>query len=161
LKDRVAPVIKIVAEFDGTLKSANKIFDQIGIIRREVEQEIIALTKDVNAIEGLTEYILAKRNELAHNKIVLKQRGELVMTSKRERVDAVLNAALAVVGDGIPIFGIKDVRHQLEKMRIDLDVSYPPAVIATILAADKRFKKTNTGLYEYIGKSNKGGKKTK
>ena len=63
-----------------------------------------------------------------------------------------IDAATKVVEDGIPIFSIEDIKHQLEKTRTALGVSYPPAVIATILSADKRFKKTNTGLYEYIEK---------
>lgn len=151
MTDRIADTAKIVAEFDGTLKSADNILSQISTIRREIEQEITALTKEFNAIDGLTEYIISKRNELTHDKI-MAVKGGLVMESKRERVDAVLNATLAVLEDGVPIFGIEDIKHQLDKMRVNLGVSYPTAVIATILAADKRFKKTNTGLYEYIRK---------
>jgi septal ring factor EnvC (AmiA/AmiB activator) len=150
--DRIATAAKIIAEFDGTIESADKILSQISAIRREVGQEITTLTKELGAIDGLADYIISKRNELAHNEKVELRKAKLIMENKRERVEAVLDAATAVLSDGIPTFSIEDIKHQLEKMRIDLGVSYPAAVIATILAADKRFNKTDTGLYQYVGK---------
>lgn len=150
MEDRIATAAKIVAEFNGTIESAEMVLGKIDELRNEISRQIVTLTKEINAIEGFIEYILEKRNELAHDKKGYVP-GKLVMESKRERVDAVLRAALDVVQNGIPIFGISDITRQLKRSGIELGVSYPPAVIATILTADKRFKRNDKGLYEYIG----------
>ena len=156
MNNRVSEAAKILCDFDGTLDSANKVLEQIDIIRGEIRKELVAITKELNAIEALGEYILQRRRELAHESgTVVKEIETLMTTNKQERVEAVLDAALAVVGEGIPIFGMQDIRRQLEKMRVDLGVSHPPAVVATILAADKRFQKTKRGFYEYIGREQK------
>ena len=158
MKERVKSVAQFVADFDGSLESANKILEQIRVIRGEMRQEFVALQKEIDAVEGLADYIVARRNELVHDQSPnddVKIHGTLVMENKQERVDAVLEAALAVVKDGIPVFGIDDIRRQLDKMRTDLRVTYVPAVIATILAADKRFKRVEPGLYEYVGREQK------
>ena len=151
MEDRITTIAKLVAEFDGTLKSANNALDKIEKIRIEIRKELAERTQELNAIDGLHTYIHIKRSELAHEEKPLLVE-ELTMTTKQERVEAVLDAALKVVGDDIPIFNVEDIQRQLGRMRIGLGVSYPPAVIATILTADKRFKKTSTGLYEYISK---------
>lgn len=154
MEDRVATIAKLVAEFNGTLVSAEEIVNKITEIRKGIRLELVALTKELNAIDGLSEYLLAKRNELAHD-VKPHVVEHLVMSTKGERVEAVTDAALALVRDGIPIFGIEDIQHQFGKMRVELGVSYPPAVIATILTADKRFKKSSTGFYEYSRREQK------
>jgi len=162
VNDRVATVAKFISEFDGTLESADRILDETSKIRGVVRQEITALMKELNAIDGFIDYILTKRNELAHDEKP-HRKTEFVMTNKKERVEAVIDAVMNVVEEGVPLFSIGDIIRKLERMNIDLGVSYPPAVIATILTADKRFKKTNTGLYEYImkekGENPKGRRK--
>ena len=154
MNDRVTNTAKLVSEFDGTLESADKILDRVAEIRAEVRREIDVLMKELNAIDTLADYILTKRNELAHQKKP-GVRTNLIMTSKQERVEAVLDAAKSAVEDGIPIFNTDDIQRQLQKSHIDLDVSYPAAVIATILTGNRRFRKSSAGLYEYIGKERK------
>lgn len=158
MEDKITRAARFVVDFDGTLKSAEMILKEIDAIRREISQQIAALTREMNAINGLTDYVLARRNELAHNKRIYIP-DKLTLEAKQERVGAVLDAAIAIVNDDIPIFGIEDIEHQLGKGRIDLGVSYPSSVIATILTADKRFKKNDNGSYEYIGTTREKGNK--
>ncbi len=153
MKERVENAAKLIAGFNGTLKSANDILDQLSEITRQIKSDSMELQRESDVIDGLSHYILAKRNELAHDepKKIEQVQTLIDVTHKQERVDAVLDAVLTIVNDNILVFTMDDIRHQLEKMRINLGVSNPSAVIATILSADKRFKKNAMGRYEYIG----------
>ena len=86
MEDRITTASKLIAGFDGTLKSAERIFSKIGEIRAGIRKEIDVQMKELNAIDSLIEYILTKRNELAHNEKPHRVL-ELIMTNKQERVD--------------------------------------------------------------------------
>lgn len=157
MEDRITKAAKLIAQYDGTPESAYTILNQIEGILGDITRELATLNQELNAIEGLANYMRGKRNELAHVKAKMRVEEAVVkeMESKRERVDAVINAAFALVNEGISIFGEKDIKRQLDKMNVDLNVSFPFAVIGTILSADDRFKRTGTGLYEYVGEEKK------
>lgn len=154
MEDRIGIVTKLVAEFENTLESAEGIIDKTQKIRAEIRLEIDFLMQELKTIDVLSDYIITKRKEIAHGRDIVI-RTDLVMTSKQERVEAVLDAVAGVLQDGIPTFSIEDIQRKLQQTNIDLGVTFPPAVIATILAADKRFRKTNMGLYEYIENTQK------
>jgi ABC-type transporter Mla subunit MlaD len=163
--DRVALAARYVADFDGTLESANKTLNELAELSRQVRTEANALQKQQEAIDSLLQYINNKRNELAHGgagvTAVQDTRKTLSMTlgisslkalkTQEERVEATIQAAMDLVNSGITVLTVNEVSNQILRNGMDLWVTHPASVIGTILNGDERFKRIAPGRYEFQG----------
>ena len=161
--DRVALAARYVADFDGTLESANKTLNELAELSRQVRTEANALQKQQEAIDSLLQYINNKRNELAHGgagvTAVQDIRKTLSMTlgisslkalkTQEERVEATIRAAMDLVNSGITVLTVNEVSNQILRNGMDLWVTHPASVIGTILNGDERFKRIAPGRYEF------------
>ena len=66
------------------------------------------------------------------------------------RKQRILDAALNIVNDGRIKFSVDTVKAELEVAGYILDVTRPGSVIGTILNGDKRFRRTEMGIFEYV-----------
>lgn len=163
--DRVALAARYVADFDGTLESANKTLNELAELSRQVRTEANALQKQQEAIDSLLQYINNKRNGLAHGgagvTAVQDIRRTLSMTlgisslkalkTQEERVEATIRAAMDLVNSGITVLTVNEVSNQILRNGMDLWVTHPASVIGTILNGDERFKRIAPGRYEFHG----------